>query len=161
MSTLPWHPLVVHFPLGLLASVPFLLTAARLARTPFDRALAGAASVNLAVGALAALLALATGLAALAALPPLGPALPNVVRHIGWSLGGSALFLLLAALRLAGRRSMPGPGAPSSLSPGSGLRCFCSRATTVGAMSTPSGSASRQRRSLQSCPRPVAVAPHR
>jgi uncharacterized membrane protein len=116
MSTLPWHPLVVHLPLGLLASVPFLLGAARLARTPFDRALAAAASVNLAVGALAALLALATGLAALAALPPLGAALPNVSRHIGWSLGSSALFLLLAALRLA--------GAPLDARPGRGLVAF-------------------------------------
>jgi uncharacterized membrane protein len=116
MSNLPWHPLVVHLPLGLLASVPLLLTAARLARAPFDRALAAAASVNLAVGALAALLALATGLAALAALPPLGAALANVSRHIGWSLGGSALFLLLAALRLA--------GAPLDARPGRALVAF-------------------------------------
>jgi uncharacterized membrane protein len=116
MSNLPWHPLVVHFPLGLLASVPLLLTAARFARAPFDRALAAAASVNLAVGALAALLALATGLAALAALPPLGAALANVSRHIGWSLGGSALFLLLAALRLA--------GAPLDARPGRALVAF-------------------------------------
>ena len=98
-----WHPVLVHLPLGLLASVPILLTAALYLSTPRRAQLATAASINLILGSLGALLALGSGLAAIDALPPAGPALPNVMRHVAWSVTASFLFLMLTLIRLAGR----------------------------------------------------------
>ena len=98
-----WHPVLVHLPLGLWASVPILLTLALRVSPARGPQLAAAASVNLVLGCLVALLALGTGLAAIDALPPAGPALPNVMRHVGWSVTGSFLFLTLTLIRVVGR----------------------------------------------------------
>ena len=106
-----WHPLLVHLPIGLWASVPVLLTAALAVRPSRAALLATAGSVNLVLGCFAALLALGSGLAAVDALPPVGTALPNVMHHVGWAVVSTFLFLGLTFLRVAGRPldARPGP----------------------------------------------------
>jgi uncharacterized membrane protein len=98
-----WHPVLVHLPLGLWASVPVLLTLALYVSKARAAQFAIAASINLILGSLGALLALGSGLAAIDALPPPGPALHNVMRHVGWSVTASFLFLMLTLVRVAGR----------------------------------------------------------
>lgn len=61
MSALPWHPMVVHFPLALILVATVLLLAARLLRKPSLAATAATVGTwNLCLGALACLFALGT-----------------------------------------------------------------------------------------------------
>lgn len=98
-----WHPIAVHFPLALVVTAAFALSAARL--TPLRRhgaALAIVGTWDLCIGAIAALFALATGLAAVIH-QELGLAARHAVAlHVKWAIFASVGLLLLAAWRGAG-----------------------------------------------------------
>jgi uncharacterized membrane protein len=104
MNVLPnWHPLVVHFPLALVATAAALLLAAHLLPQERHRAtLATVGTWNLCLGAAAAMLALATGLAATVHLQ-VGPEARQAISvHLKWAVLTSFLVLLLAVWRGAG-----------------------------------------------------------
>ena len=104
MTILPgWHPIVVHFPLGLVMTGALLLLAARILRQERHAAtLATVGSWNLCLGAFAALVALATGLAATLHLQ-VGPAAHQAISlHMRWAMFTTLALLLLAVWRGAG-----------------------------------------------------------
>lgn len=104
MTILPgWHPIVVHFPLGLVVTGALLLLAARILRQERHAAtLATVGSWNLCLGAFAALVALATGLAATLHLQ-VGPAAHQAISlHMRWAMFTTLALLLLAVWRGAG-----------------------------------------------------------
>jgi uncharacterized membrane protein len=98
-----WHPMAVHFPLALVVTAAFALSAARL--TPLRRHAAALAIVgtwDLCLGAIAALFALATGYSTVIH-QELGIAARHAVTlHVTWAIGASVGLLLLAAWRGAG-----------------------------------------------------------
>jgi uncharacterized membrane protein len=104
MNILPgWHPIVVHFPLALVTTAAFLLTAARvLRRDSYAATLATVGTWNLCMGALAALLALATGLAAAIGLHVGVPAHAAISIHVKWAMFTTLALVLLAVWRGAG-----------------------------------------------------------
>jgi uncharacterized membrane protein len=104
MNILPgWHPSVVHFPLALVTTAAFLLTAARLLRRDsYAATLATVGTWNLCLGALAALLALATGLAAVIGLHVGIPAHQAISMHVKWAMFTTLALVLLAVWRGAG-----------------------------------------------------------
>lgn len=98
-----WHPIAVHFPLALVVTGTFALTAARLEvlrRSAATLAIVG--TWNLCLGAIAALLAVATGLAAVLHLQVGIAARLAVSQHVKWALFTTVGLLLLAAWRGAG-----------------------------------------------------------
>lgn len=104
MTILPgWHPIVVHFPLGLVVTGALLLLTARILRQERHAAtLATVGSWNLCLGAFAALVALATGLAATLHLQ-VGPAAHQAISlHMRWAMFTTLALLLLAVWRGAG-----------------------------------------------------------
>ena len=104
MTILPgWHPIVVHFPLGLVMTGALLLLAARILRQERHAAtLATVGSWNLCLGAFAALVAQATGLAATLHLQ-VGPAAHQAISlHMRWAMFTTLALLLLAVWRGAG-----------------------------------------------------------
>ena len=104
MTILPgWHPIVVHFPLGLVVTGALLLLAARILRQERHAAtLATVGTWNLCLGAFAALVALATGLAATLHLQ-VGPAAHQAISlHMRWAMFTTLALLLLAVWRGAG-----------------------------------------------------------
>jgi uncharacterized membrane protein len=98
-----WHPIVVHFPLGLVVTGALLLLAARILRQERHAAtLATVGTWNLCLGAFAALVALATGLAATLHLQ-VGPAAHQAISlHMRWAMFTTLALLLLAVWRGAG-----------------------------------------------------------
>ena len=103
MSSLPWHPMVVHFPLALVIVAALLLVAARLLRS--DTLAAGmaiAGTINLCIGAVAALFALGTGLAAVLDLDVGAAAHQAISIHLKWAMFTTLVLLLLAVWRGAG-----------------------------------------------------------
>jgi uncharacterized membrane protein len=98
-----WHPIVVHFPLGLVVIGALLLLAARILRQERHAAtLATVGTWNLCLGAFAALVALATGLAATLHLQ-VGPAAHQAISlHMRWAMFTTLALLLLAVWRGAG-----------------------------------------------------------
>jgi uncharacterized membrane protein len=105
------HPLIVHLPIGLLATVPPLLTLARLVPAPAERLFAAAGSINLLIGTLGALAAVASGLAAWPASPA-PAALDNLRQHLTWAIGATCGFSALTVLRIAGASLGARPGWP-------------------------------------------------
>lgn len=103
MSDLPWHPIVVHFPLALVTSAAILLFAARLLRSD---TLAASFSIvgtwNLCLGAVAAVFALATGLAAVLDLDVGTEVHQAISVHLRWAMFTTLLLVLLAVWRGAG-----------------------------------------------------------
>ncbi len=104
MNGLPeWHPIAVHFPLALVVTGTFALTAARLEiLRRFAATLAIVGTWNLCLGAIAALLAVATGLAAVIHLQVGLAARLAISLHVKWALFTTVGLLLLAAWRGAG-----------------------------------------------------------
>lgn len=95
--------MAVHFPLALVVTAAFALSAARL--TPLRRhgaALAIVGTWDLCLGAIAALFALATGLAAVIHQELGVTARHAVALHVKWAIFASVGLLLLAAWRGAG-----------------------------------------------------------
>jgi uncharacterized membrane protein len=104
MNILPgWHPIVVHFPLALVTTAAFFLTAARvLRRESYAATLATVGTWNLCLGAVAALFALATGLAATMGLHVDAAAHQAISMHVRWAMFTTLALLLLAVWRGAG-----------------------------------------------------------
>ena len=103
MSSLPLHPMVVHFPLALVIIAALLLVSARLLRSDtLAASMAIAGTWNLCLGALAALFALGTGLAAVLDLD-VGAAVHQAISiHLKWAMFTTLVLLLLAVWRGAG-----------------------------------------------------------
>ena len=107
-----WHPMVVHFPLALVASASLFLLAARLLRDERHAAtLATVGTWNLCVGAVAALFALVTGLAAVVDLHVGAAAHQAISVHLKWAIFTTVALVLLAVWRGAGsaQDSRPSP----------------------------------------------------
>ena len=103
MSTIPWHPIVVHFPLALVSIAAILLVAARLWRgDAFAANLAIVGTWNLCLGAAAAVFALATGLAAVLDLDVGAEVHQAISLHTKWAMLTTLLLVLLAVWRGAG-----------------------------------------------------------
>jgi uncharacterized membrane protein len=103
MSSLPWHPMVVHFPLALVIIAALLLLSARLLRSDsLAASVAIAGTWNLCLGAVAALFALGTGLAAVLDLDVAAAAHQAISIHLKWAMFTTLVLLLLAVWRGAG-----------------------------------------------------------
>jgi uncharacterized membrane protein len=98
-----WHPLVVHFPLALIVTAAFMLSAARLLRRePLAATLATAGTWNLCLGAVGVFLALGTGLAAAIGLDATAAARHAISLHVKSAVVTTLLVLLAAVWRGAG-----------------------------------------------------------
>jgi len=107
-----WHPMIVHLPLGLWTTVPFLYTAAFVARSSERSALyAAAATLNLVLGTCAALVALLTGLLAASGLSVVGIAQDTLSHHVLWAVLTSLAFVGVTLLRAVGKPFGSRPGA--------------------------------------------------
>jgi uncharacterized membrane protein len=104
MNPVPgWHPLVVHFPLGLVLVATALLFAARLLRGESLAATAATVGTwNLCIGAIAAVFALGTGLAAVLDLDLSAAARQAISLHMKWAMFTTLMLALLAVWRGAG-----------------------------------------------------------
>jgi uncharacterized membrane protein len=103
MSSLPWHPIVVHFPLALVISAAVFFLAARLLRRDALAAnLAIAGTWNLCLGAFMAVFALATGLASVLDLDVGAEVHQAISIHTKWAMFTTLLLILLAVWRGAG-----------------------------------------------------------
>ena len=103
MSSFPWHPIVVHFPLALVSVAAVCFVAARLWRSDaFAANLAVVGTWNLCLGALAAVVALATGLAAVLDLDVGAEVHQAISLHTKWAMFTTLLLVLLAVWRGAG-----------------------------------------------------------
>jgi uncharacterized membrane protein len=113
VSSLPWHPIVVHFPLALVISAAVFFLAARVLRSDALAAnLAIVATWNLCLGAVAAVVALATGLAAVLDLDVGADVHQAISLHLKWAMFTTLLLVLLAVWRGAGTAQ---PSRPSWL----------------------------------------------
>jgi uncharacterized membrane protein len=100
-----WHPLVVHFPLALVVTAAFCLTAARLrAAGRHAPALATVGTWNLCLGAVALFVALGTGtgLAAVLDLHVDAAAQQAISAHVKAAMLTAVLVLLAAVWRGVG-----------------------------------------------------------
>jgi uncharacterized membrane protein len=103
VNSLPWHPIVVHFPLALVLSSAVFLLAARLLRSDsLASNLAIAGTWNLCLGAVGAVLALATGLASVLDLNVGAEVHRAISLHTKWAMFTTLLLVLLAVWRGAG-----------------------------------------------------------
>lgn len=103
MSSLPWHPIVVHFPVALVISAAIFFLTARVLRSDALAAnLAIAATWNLCLGAVAAVFALGTGLAAVLDLDVASEVHQAISLHMKWAMITTLLLVLLAVWRGAG-----------------------------------------------------------
>jgi len=110
-SSLPVHPMLVHFPLALVVIAAIALWLARLLPDgPLIARLSLIGTWNLVAGGLAAIFALGSGLFALIAMR-LGPmARQAVALHAKWAMFASFLLLLAAVWRGAGNDQEARPG---------------------------------------------------
>jgi uncharacterized membrane protein len=98
-----WHPIVVHFPLALIVTAAFLLSAARvLPGKPIGATLARVGTWNLCLGAVAVFLALGTGLAAAIDLHVGSAARQAISAHVKSAVVTAILVTLVAVWRGAG-----------------------------------------------------------
>jgi uncharacterized membrane protein len=106
MTALPgWHPFIVHFPVGLVLTAAALFIAARLLRREASAsAAATAGTINLVLGAAAALFAVASGLSALLDLQLGIGARQAVSLHMKWAMLTTLLLVMLAVWRGAGAK---------------------------------------------------------
>lgn len=105
-----WHPITIHFAIGLLiASTALMLIASVGRRQAWGRAAAVVAHWNLALGIVAASAALATGWYAYNTVTHDDPSHANMVVHLRWALAATAAYALVALLALLGRRRPTGP----------------------------------------------------
>lgn len=112
-SSLPWHPMTVHFPLALVTTATLALSLARIKSLErYATTLATVGTWNLCLGALAALVALATGLAAVVHLEVGVPARLAISLHVKWAIFSTIGLLLLAAWRGAGTAAGSRPSGP-------------------------------------------------
>jgi uncharacterized membrane protein len=114
MALVPaWHPVVVHFPLALIVTAAFCLTAAfAVPKNRHAPALATVGTWNLCIGAVAVLVALATGLGAATGLHIDAAAHQAVSAHVKSAFVTAVLVLLATLWRSVG---VPAPTRPSSV----------------------------------------------
>jgi len=111
--SIPWHPMVVHFPVALVISAAAMLWGARL--LPGDRVAATLATVgtwNLCLGTAAAVAALGTGLAAVIGLRVGEQAHLAISIHVRWAFATSLVLVLLSVWRGAGTHAQSRPSWP-------------------------------------------------
>jgi uncharacterized membrane protein len=102
-ATPPWHPMIVHFPVALVACAALLLLAARLLpRSRYTPTLATVGTWNLCLGALAALFALGSGLAAVVGLDVDAAARHAISVHVKWAMFTTLGLVLMSVWRGAG-----------------------------------------------------------
>ena len=100
---IPWHPMVVHFPLALVTSATLCLAVARLFRDERRAmALAIVGTWNLSLGAAAALVAIGTGLAAVVNLDVGAAAHRAISLHLQWAIFSTLGVMVCAVWRGAG-----------------------------------------------------------
>jgi uncharacterized membrane protein len=98
-----WHPMIVHFPLALIVTAAFALTAARWApRESTAATLATVGTWNLCLGAVAVFVALGTGLAAVVDLHVDAAARRAISLHVQSAVLLAVLVTLVAVWRGAG-----------------------------------------------------------
>jgi uncharacterized membrane protein len=104
-----WHPIAVHFTVGMLIVSTLLMLAASVApREGWGRTVAIVARWNLGIGVLAAAAALATGWYAYNTVTHDDPSHANMVVHLRWAFGAAGGYLIVALLALFDRRRNAG-----------------------------------------------------
>ena len=106
-----WHPIVVHFAIGLLltAAILFVL-GALLSSRPLGAAATAAARLDLGLGLGAALVALATGWQAYNSVAHDAQSHVNMTIHMKWAFATVALFVVAGAAAWFDRRRPAGAG---------------------------------------------------
>lgn len=118
-----WHPVIVHFAIAfLLAAAALFALGVILASRPLGPAATLVARANLGMGLAAALVALATGWQAYNTVTHDEPSHVNMLIHLRWALGTTALFLAAGAAAWfdRGRAAGAGMGLLALLVAGSG-----------------------------------------
>lgn len=111
-----WHPVFVHFTIGLLLTAALLFLAGYFMRNRMaGRHATVAARWNLGIGAVVAVLTVATGLQAYYTLAHDTPAHEAMTIHLSWALATLALFLVAAGLAWRDRQRTAGAGTPLSV----------------------------------------------
>ncbi len=99
----PWHPMLVHFPLALVLTAAVAFGVAAALREPRHASLwAGAATLNLCLGAVATLFAIGSGLGAAIGLSLADAARAALSLHVKWAMGASFCAIGAAVWRIAG-----------------------------------------------------------
>ena len=107
---MPWHPMLVHFPLALTVTAWALLLGARLLRrAELAAVLATVGTWNLCLGAALAVITLGTGLAAILDLNVGAAARASISTHAKWAIFTTLALVLLAVWRGAGTESRSRP----------------------------------------------------
>ena len=113
LNMLPWHPMLVHFPLALTVTATAAFVAARLLGTAKSAAaLSLVGTWNLLGGTIGALFALGSGLVALIGAPLAPAARVAVALHAGWATLSVCALLVLAVWRGAGSPFDARPSVP-------------------------------------------------
>lgn len=104
-----WHPVIVHFAFGLLATAALVTLAAAI--TPGDSkfrfSLQSAGDWMLAIGLVSAIAAVLAGLDAYYSVNHDGPSHAAMTEHRNWAFGAAAVFLALGLWRLVARNHPP------------------------------------------------------
>lgn len=117
-----WHPVFVHFTIGLLMTAALLfLAGALLARRPVGRSLTTAARIDLWIGTAAAIGTVIAGFAAYYTVAHDEPGHAAMTIHLKWAWATLACFLLAAVLAWRDRSRADGasPGLSALLIAGS------------------------------------------
>lgn len=111
MNPSHWHPMMVHFPLGLTLAAMLCFAGSLLPRLrSLQGSLATAGSWNLMLGGAGILITLVTGLIAVMHLKLVDGAQYSVSRHVIWAICSSQLITLLALWRGLARALAAPPG---------------------------------------------------
>jgi uncharacterized membrane protein len=102
MSSLQWHPMMVHFPLALTLTGFLCLVSSRLLQNKpsYAASLAACGTWNLAIGGFMALLTLGTGLGAAWHLRLHTDMQHSLSRHVIWAVSTSQLVVFLGLWRM-------------------------------------------------------------
>lgn len=104
-----WHPIAVHFAIGLLTISTVLMLAASLGRNQgWAQAATAAARWNLALGVVASMAALATGWNAYNTVTHDDPSHANMTVHLRWAFAAAGGYLIVALLAFFDRRRNAG-----------------------------------------------------
>lgn len=106
-----WHPVAVHFAIGLLlTSAALFVIGVAAGQGAAGRAATVAARWNLGLGMVATLVTLATGWQAYNTVAHDGPSHANMTSHMQWAFGTTAVFLASTAAAWLDRRRDAGAG---------------------------------------------------
>lgn len=103
MKGLPWHPMIVHFPLALMLTSALCLLASRMIRrASVANSLAVVGSWNLVLAAFSALVAIGSGLITAGHVHTTPEGAANLNMHLAWAVGSGLVVVGLAVFRGAG-----------------------------------------------------------